>query len=228
VLVPAAAVTQRAPQLNVGQFLQLRRDNLDLIHRAGLDQYVPNADPNALADKWITSFTSPDEAKSRIEAAQQAVFNEPLENRQNFQRMFGVGDSLPAATAYFLDPTNAIPDIQNAITAGELGGAAQRSSYGLLSRDEALQLARQGVTQGQAGQGFNKLATQAELFQGLPGEQGVIPITRAQQLAAQFGNDAASQQAIERQAAARRSVFGAGGGWNPSQGGVVGLGSATA
>lgn len=217
-----AALGRNAPQMTVGDFLQTRNANLQVIQASGLTPYV---DPQKLADSWITGFVSPAEAKGRIDTAVQAVFQEPPEVRAEMQRLFGAGDSLGAATAYYLDPGNALPKIQQQQAAGEVAGAATRTGYGLLTAAEATQLAQQGVTAGQAQQGFQTLGNERQLFNPLPGEPGA-PITQDQQLAAQFGGNVADQQAIDRQKRARLAVFGGQGGLGASSGGLTGLGSA--
>jgi len=216
------ALQQGLPQLNVGNYLATKQANLDVITASGLGSFY---DPNKLADQWITGFVSPAEAKGRIDAAVQAVYNEQLDVRAELSRMFGTGDSLGAATAYFLDPNNALPKIQQQLQAGELGAASNRAGFGLLTPAEATQLAQQGVSAGQAQQGFGTLASEQSLFNPLPGEPGA-GIDRATQLGAAFGNNALDQQLIERQRQARINVFGSRAGLGANATGVVGLGSA--
>lgn len=219
----AAAVAQGLPTLSVGDYLSTRQQNEQIIQDSGLSPYV---DKQALADKWIAGFTSPSEAADRIKAAQTAVFNEPLEVRAAFHQMFGGGDSLGAATAYFLDPAASVPKIQQQLRAAEIGGAATRVGYGVLTADEASRLAQLGVSADQAQQGFGQLASESQILSPLPGE--VDPgISRDVQLAAQFGGDAAAQQQILRARQAKQAVFGdAGRGWATGRAGVGGLGSA--
>lgn len=211
----------KAP-ITVGEYIGLKQQYTQNVTRSGLMPYI-NIDQ--MADKWIADDTSPAEVDDRIGAAQQAVFNEPVEVRADLQRLFGVGDSLGAATAYYLDPSNTVPQIQKQLRAAQLGGAARRSGFGLINAEEALRLAEQGVTSAQAQSGFGTLAASREVFSVLPGEVGG-PVTRERQLAAAFNDDAGAQEEIERRVRARRAVFGDRGGWQPGRTGVSGLGSA--
>lgn len=212
----------KAP-ITVGDYIGLKQQFTQDVAGAGLSPYIGDLDGQI--DKWISDDTSPAEIKDRIGAAQTAVFNEPADVRGELQRLFGVGDSLGAATAYYLDPSRSVPTIQKQLTAARLGGAAQRSGFGLLTQDEALGLAAQGVTADEAQSGFGTLAGSRELFGVLPGEVGG-PISRGTQIAAAFSDDAAAQEEISRKARARRAVFGGSGGWGQGRAGVAGLGTA--
>lgn len=223
-LYPAIAQRRAAglPPVSISDYQATRDTYQQILNRGGLTSYV---DAKKLTDDWITGDVSPAEVQDRIGAVQAAVFTEPAEVRAELQREFGVGDSLGAATAYYLDPATAVPKIQQQLAAARIGGAAVRTGYGLLTPEETTRLAQQGVTAGQAQQGFGALASQSELFAPLPGEVGT-GVTRGEQLGAAFEGNAADRQLIERQQRARLAVFGGGGNFGATQKGVAGLGSA--
>lgn len=223
-LYPAIAKRRAAglPPVSIREYQTTRDTYQQILQRGGLTSYV---DAKKLTDDWITGDVSPAEVQDRIGAVQAAVFTEPAEVRAELQREFGIGDSLGAATAYYLDPATAVPKIQQQLAAARVGGAAVRTGYGLLTADETMRLAQVGVTADQAQQGFGALASQSELFNPLPGEVGA-GVTREQQLGAAFEGNAADRQLIERQQRARLAVFSGGGNFGATQRGVAGLGSA--
>lgn len=225
-LYPAIAQRRAAglPPVSISDYQSTRDTYQQILNRGGLAPYV---DAKALTDKLIAGDTSPAELQDRVQAAQAAVFNEPAEVRAELQREFGVGNALGAATAYYLDPVNSVPKIQQQLAAARIGGAAVRTGYGLLTADETTRLAQQGITADQAQQGFSQLASQSQLFAPLPGEPGAT-VSRSEQLGAVFDSNAADQQRVERQRRARLAVFGGGGGFGSTQQGVAGLGSAAA
>lgn len=231
--VPGQAVAARYPgifsrqtagktPISVGDYLRLKDSFMPVLTRYNLDPYVQ---PDQLIDSWIAGDTSVAEAQDRVETVVQAVFNEPVEVRSELQRLFGAGDSLGAAVAYYMNGDKAIPDIQKQLRQAEIGGAAVRTGFGLLTADETKRLAEQGVTADQAQAGFGQLAGLGELTGTLPGEMGPA-FGRDQQLSAAFDNNPAAQQELERKRRARLAVFGASAGTATTQKGLAGLGSA--
>ena len=134
------------------------------------------------------------------------------------------------AAAYFLDPTRALPLLQQQFTAAQMGGAAQVTGYtqatgNALSQAQAENMAQLGTTQTQAETGFTKLAEQSQLFNPLPGENQPA-IGEEQQLGAEFGGNATDQRAITEEAQSRENVFAGNYHYAETQGrGITGLGS---
>lgn len=216
-------LAQGKTPISVGDYQRLKDTYTQVLTRTGLTPYVQ---ADTLIDQWIGSDTSPAEVQDRVEAVTQAVFQEPPEVRAEMQRLFGVADSVGAATAYFLDPAGSVPKIQQQLRQAEIGGASVRSGFGLLTAEESRRLAEQGVTADQAQQGFGTLAGLGEVVGVLPGEQANM-VGRDTLLRAAFNNDAAAQDELERKRRARLAVFGAGGGgFGTTPKGVSGLGSA--
>lgn len=219
---PAMAERQKAgkPAISESDYLGLERSYDSVMHANGLVGYFGRD----IYNRWIAGDVSPSEANDRAKAAYAAALGEPVEVRAELQRLYGQGAGA-AATAWWLDPKNALPEIQRRLVSGEIAGASVRTGYGLLTAAEAQQLASEGVTGTQAGQGFSALGHEQELFGLLPGESGSV-IGREQQLGAAFEGDSDAQRAIERRAQQRAAQFGGGGGYARTRQGVGGLGVA--
>ena len=110
-----------------------------------------------------------------------------------------------ALTAYFINPTKAIPLLQQQFTAAQIAAEGTRTGVGQLSLTQATTLAQQGVTDSQAAQGFGTLAQQQGLFQAQA--KGEAPIDLNTQIAAQFDNSAAAQLRIRRAQESRLADF---------------------
>lgn len=160
----------------------------------------------------------------RIGSAFDRVNNAPVEVRQAFQRLWGVqGDS--AMAAYFLDQTHSAPELERLSKAADVAGTAQR--FGIdINRDRALRLADLGADNNLGA--FSQLGQLSPLFNANPGEQNPDLSLANEGVAAAFGEDATSQQAINRRLATRKAELEGGGGpvtGTTGQGGVIGLGS---
>lgn len=220
---PAIAIRQAngLPPISPADYVDLESQYDQAIHQTGLTGMFNRTD---MYTKWIGGDVSASEVHDRATAAYQAAMGEPLDVRAELTRLYG-NDASGIATAYFLDPTNTLPQIQQRIQAGEIAGSSTRTGYGLLTRAEAEGLASQGITGQQAQSGFGDLASKQQLFTGLVG-QNESDITRQQQMDAEFGNDQASQQAIMQRAGNRVAAVNSGAQYGMGKTGVSGLGSA--
>lgn len=208
--------------LSPADIIGMRRGYDEYMHAAGLTGMF---DRKSLYTKWIVGDVSPVEAKARAEEAYDMVMQEPLEVRAEMSRLFGVAAG-PAAVAYYLDPTNALPMIQSQMRQAQIGGASIRSMYGLLTAEEAKTLDQLGINSQQAQQGFGELVHNRELFSVLPGEAG-DNINRDEQMAAEFKGDELARQRVERSVARRRAQAEGGSRYRVTQRGVGGLGQTT-
>lgn len=173
--------------------------------------------------KLIAGEVSPKEYSDRVEGAAQAAFSTPPEVRDELSRLYGLGPG--DMTAFWLDPDRGLQSIQKQMLAGQLAGTARRTTYGLLTREEAEKLAGAGVTATQAEKSFAELSALRPLFTATAGEAGE-EIGRETQLAATFGQDAEAMRRIERRRQTREAQFGGAGGAAQGGRGVTGLGSA--
>lgn len=158
------------------------------------------------------------EVSQRVAQASRAVYQSPPEVRMELERMFNVrpGDMV----AFWLDPEKATPLLEQQFLSAEIGAQARTTGFGMLTTEEAQQLAGTGVTAEQAQQGFGALARSQELFNPLAGEE---EISREVQLGAIFGGEAAAQRQIEQRRQQRQAEFQAGGGYAMGREGITGL-----
>lgn len=219
---PAIALREKngLTPLSPADYVNLESQYDSAIHQTGLTGMFDRTD---LYTKWIGGDVSASEVHDRAQAAYQAALGEPLDVRAELTRLYG-NDASGIATAYFLDPSNSLPKIQQRIQAGEIAGSSNRTGFGLLTRDEAENLASQGVSGQQAQAGFGDLASKQELFTGLIGSNESA-IDRQSQLNAEFSGDQAAQQQIEQRAGLRRAVVNSGAQFGVGRTGVSGLGS---
>lgn len=173
--------------------------------------------------KFISAEVSVTELQDRVKIASSAALSQPPDVRDQLRRLYGIAEG--DITAYFLDPKRAVPVLQERFSATLSATAARRSGFGDLSLGEAESLARFGVGEDEAAEGFGTLVEAREVFDPL--DQGETAISREQQLGATFRGDTLAQQAIRRQARRRVARFEQGGGYAADREGFSGLGSAS-
>lgn len=205
------------------EVIGLRRQFSQVARAAGLPPGF--YDSNDDFDRYIAGEVSPSEYNDRVQLAARAAYQSPPEFRQEMEKLYGItpGD----LTAYWMDPDKALPLVQQRFIAAQTSTAARRSGFGALTLDEAERLAGAGVTEAQANQGFSQLAANSELFGALPGE-AANDITRGEQLAATFDNNAAAQERIRRRQEQRAAAGRGGGSFAAGRTGVAGLGTRNA
>lgn len=102
---------------------------------------------------WLSGDVSPDEVKSRAQAAQQVYLSNDTGVRDVW-RQWGLDDG--AGIAAILDESKALPVLQNMVTAAQGGAAAVRN--GLTADQGRLQqYVDQGATVSQLQQGFGQI-----------------------------------------------------------------------
>lgn len=211
-------LAQRGHAITEGQYVDYEKSIAQQNQAAGLPQGMYDT-PDEIA-KLLTSNISPSEYQARLSAYQTAAWQTPPEVRQALTDYYGITPG--QLTAFFIDPDQALPLIQRDVAAAQAGGSAQRSGFGQLSQPDAEYLASLGLSQSALDQGFNKLGTENQLIQGLPGQPGVGAGTAIQ---AQFGQNAQAQAQFEAAQQRQLNLFKQGGGPAASQGGVLGAGS---
>lgn len=197
--------------------------------------YEQTVDQLAQAEGFPKGFITPDtvtnfllgnvstsEVQQRFKDATQVATQLPAQDVAYLQRMTGLGTGDLAA--YFIDPKQALPLLEQKIAAAQIGGAAARAGVNL-DTDLATGLAQQGVSASQAQQGFDQFAQDQQLFAPLPGQAG-SGMSQAQQVGAVFGTDAQATQALKATAAQRVATFQAGGSFSSNSTGFSGVGAA--
>jgi hypothetical protein len=208
---------------NEGQYLTYLKTTRDLYHQYGLPAgfHDTAADISQLA----LGNVSTTEVEQRLQGAQQAaVAQTDPTMRAELLRNTGVTDG--DLTAYWLNPQTGLAQAQQKYQAALIGSQSDRTGYGQLSTSTLADLAARGVTDAQAQAGFSNLAGQVGLFNPLPGEP-TDQIGQTAQLAAQFDQNVAAQQAIQARQQLRKAELKSGGGAATAAQGAVGLRLAT-
>jgi hypothetical protein len=219
---PAIDERQKAglPPISPEAYVQYEENAAQIMRAAG---FPPSFyDQPEDFHNWVAKDVSISEVSQRAQVYQQAAYNSPFETRQQLKNLYGVDEG--GIAAYFADPNRALPILQQQFASAQIAGEAQRQGFGQLGVGEAQRLAKLGISDTQAAQGFGQVAGMKELFQTLPGESQVAP--GRQDALGLVAGDAQSQQAVDMQARRRKAAFTGGGGYASGQAGVTGLGSA--
>lgn len=212
-------LAQQGEAMSPADMIAYEQQAKQIFHNAGIPDNFYDT-PDELA-QFMVNNVSATELKSRVDVAQQAATSAPdvLDQMHN---LYGLPNALGALTAYFLDPTKALPAIQQQFVGAQIGAEGTRTGVGQLSADQATHLAQIGVTDASAQQGFATLGAEQGLFEQQ--RTGESPIGLDTQLAAQFDNSAAAKLRILRQQQSRLADFQGNSGEQLGQGGVGGLG----
>lgn len=204
--------------ISPGEIIAYRQQAAQLYRAAGL----PTSFYDTKEDfrRALVGDVSIAELSDRIQLAREETYNFPPETRRRLAEQFGVTPGSGDLTAFVLDPDKAMPMLVKQVEAARIGGAADRTGYGL-SGQQAFGLAQQGVSEQQAAEGFSDLASSQALFDPL--EAGDEKITTEQQLGAVFGGNAPARERIDRQRRRRQARFEGGGSYVTGQDGVMGL-----
>ena len=213
---------QGKQRYSVSQYLQLESTYRSVLQSRSMPAGF--YDQPADFQNFIAQDVSPDELGARIDLGYQAVRNAPRNVVDEFQRLYGVTEGDLAA--YFIDPERAKPtfdrfEAERQARSAQISAQAQQQAQITLERQQAETLARAGITQETAQQGFTAISEQQGLF--APQMAGEEAVSQAEQIGATFGTNAAARQAIERRRRRRTAAFEGGGGVAETQQGVVGL-----
>jgi hypothetical protein len=181
----------------------------------------------------VAHDVSPVEFNQRLRdlsvVAQQA---DPLVKRE-FEKYYGVKNSLGALTAYFANPNRATVILNQQLQSAEFGAQTVTSGLGPISKGQAMQLAHYEYqhTPGSVASAINDAANLGYLRAGAPGS--VAPKVSTTQLlgaeVAGYGGTslARAREAVRTAESARESFLSAGGGYEATAKGVRGAGSAS-
>lgn len=196
--------------VTAGDILNYRNTVQQLAQGAGLPAgFVTQAE----ADTLMMGQVGATELAARIKAAQTAQYNASPETKAVMDQLYAMGATPGDITAHFLDPSRALPLLEQNYAASQIGGVAQRAGFsaagigtGALNR-----LAAQGVTQSQAQTGFGALQHEQEILKPLVGEQVHSNIALPDAILSQFGDDPQAAQLIEERRQSRLAQFNEGG-----------------
>lgn len=171
---------------------------------------------------FIGKDISSNELNARVSQGYNAVMQAEPGTKAELKQLYGLSDGDIAA--FFIDPTrfNQSDAIKKA-QAAQVASEARRQAGFTLDAAGAEALATEGITRGQAQQGFQQIgATQELLGMNLQGETA---LTQAEQIAGTFGTNQAAAQRIATRRRKRQATFEQGGGFAGAQTGTTGLGT---
>lgn len=149
------------PVLSAGEYLATEASYRQIMESAGLP--IGFYDQTSDFTNWIAKNTSPSEIQSRVDLATQATVLAPASYRKALEQM---GISSTELTAYFLNPTKALPFLQKSAATAAIG--AEALGQGLsFNQSYAEQLAGSGVSAAQAREGYSQIAQEMDSMQGL-------------------------------------------------------------
>ena len=200
--VAAARTKANLPAMTEAQILSYKDYAVGVAQQAGLPQgFITDAELTQLMGNDVSTS----ELDARITQGYQAAIKAPPDVLNQLQSYYGVTTGQLAA--YYLDPTKALPLIQQQFQSAQVGAQATRTGFGQVDQATAMYLTQLGVTDNQAQTGFTKLAQQQQIMNPLVGNYGEQAITQQQQLAAQFAGNAQDQMLITQREQQRLAPF---------------------
>jgi hypothetical protein len=167
----------------------------------------------------LTNEVSASELNDRVILASANSLQAPEDLKRTLTDYYSIGSG--GLTAYFLDPTVAMPLLEKQVASARIGTEAARQGIGVDVMG-ATNLQELGVTQEQAQAGFRTVAESGGLSSGA----GDVA-TQKELIAGTLGGDAEAKKKIERAVGGRLGRFQGGGEFLQTQQGAAGLGSAS-
>ena len=169
-------------------------------------------------DAMIGGSVSPAELNSRIQDGYRAVQDADPEVKRQMRELYGVAEGDLAA--YFIDPNRMKPllvaaDYKRQAEAAKIAARGVELAGIQLTGGLAEDLARRGITEGQAQAGFTEIGKLGELTTQLSGEAA---LSQEQIIGQQFGTDTKAAQELEKRRRRRIGEFAGGGGFARTQG----------
>ena len=221
-----AALAAKGQAINEGTYINLENSYIQELKSSG----IPSGtfDTTAYLGSLIANNINPQDFQNRLNAAQNSVLSLDPNIKQYALDTYGLDAGHLAAWA--LDPSQALPKIQQQAQAMQIGGAALQQGFkgvganGELTTTQAETLANQGISQAQAQAGFNNLAQETQFETQLPGDVATA-LTNQQLINSQFKSNGADQLAFQRLQQQKVNEFNAGGAIQADQSGVKGIGA---
>ena len=173
------------------------------------------------AQRFMEQGVAVTEAQQRVQDGYVKVLANPV-IADTFQNYYGV--SRGGLAAFFIDGDNALPHLEQQVTAATIGAQGQARGFGL-DVGRAEQLAQFGVTGDQAHQGFDQLDQMRHLFDETISEKANLT-AQQEGVGAVFGMDATSADVLAQRANERKAAFAGSSDATSSREGITGLGTA--
>lgn len=177
----------------------------------------------SMARRLLGNNVSLNEANERMTAQRafaRQVLEDPNQDREAVEALMGQGMTLYDVANFALDPTKTLDEVQRRFEATTIANEAAKTGY-RLQNNEAEELARLGVNQQAARQGFGQLAVSDQIINPI-GDEINDPVSREMELAAVAGDVQAISQ-IERSRQNRLAANAEGGGFATDREGFGGL-----
>lgn len=156
------------PVLSPADYLNTEASYRQIMASAGLPKTFYDS-PSDFAN-WIGGDVSPTEIQNRVQLATAATSQTDPYLKQTLAAFYGVDDS--HLTAYFLDQDKALPILQKQEQAASLGAEAARRGL-VADRSRMESYVDQGLSQGQASQGFQQIAMELPNLEAISQRFGV-------------------------------------------------------
>jgi len=211
----ARRLREGLPELDPASYIQLENAYRQTMRDNGLPAWFYNEPDDFRA--FIESDVSPAELNERVQQGYRAVTDADAEVVRQMRNLYGVSEGELAA--YFLDPTRTAPQLTRQARAAQIAARGAEQAGIQLTGAFAEDLARRGITEAEAQQGFAEIGALGELRQTFAGEE---QLTGEQIVGAQFGTDIAAQQELQRRQRRRVAAFQGGGGFARTTGATSG------
>jgi hypothetical protein len=165
----------------------------------------------------LKNEVSAEELLDRVRLASAASITAPADFKAEMRDRFGVDQG--GLTAYYLDPSVAMPLLEKQYAMAVIGTEARRQGISGISTDYLGLLENEGVTQDEAQKGFGNAARMS----GFTGGAGEVASTMDLAQAV-FGTSPDAAKKVERIATSRVNRFAGGGSFTGDAQGLAGLG----
>lgn len=149
------------PVLSPADYLSTEASYQQIMRQAGMPAGF--YDQNSDFANFIGQNVSPSELQSRVDMASQATTLADPAYRSALNQM-GIDNA--HMTAYFLDPTKAMPYLQKAAATAQIGAEALRNNLAF-DQSYAEQLATMGYSAQQAREGYQQIAGELDTLKSL-------------------------------------------------------------
>lgn len=204
--------------MSEAEYIAYERQAASMMRAAGFPPGFYDS-PDDFAD-LIGKDVSINELQQRLTTYSEAVFQQPVEVRNQLRRLYGVDEG--SLAAFFADPDRGWQVIQKQYRASQVAGGAERQQFGPITAEEAERLADLGISGDQAAERFGVLAQSKEITGALAGEDPASAMTRESMFGA-VGGESRAQAEFEARRRRRQAAFEGGGSFaNSAEGLAVG------